>query len=267
MSYTSLAELERCGYRYYTERVLRLPENRAAARSGEDDGTVEARVRGTVVHALLESVDFAHPRVPTVDEVERVARRLGVAVGVRAREEIAALTADALRSAPAGRLAVANHARTEHAFAFSLGPEQPLVTGVLDLIVREPDGTSLIVDYKSDRLQGGEDLERLVQHDYGLQRMIYALAAIEDGASEVEIAHWFLERPMEWVAARFGADEREELRAGLLARVSRVRAMGFAVTEQPHREICLTCPARGALCSWGETRTMGARLATLESSR
>ncbi len=32
MSYTSLAELERCGYRFYVERVLGLPENRAAAR-------------------------------------------------------------------------------------------------------------------------------------------------------------------------------------------------------------------------------------------
>ncbi len=33
LSYTSLSELERCGYRYYLERVLGLPEDRAAART------------------------------------------------------------------------------------------------------------------------------------------------------------------------------------------------------------------------------------------
>ena len=31
LSYTSLCELERCGYRYYLERVLGMPEQRAAA--------------------------------------------------------------------------------------------------------------------------------------------------------------------------------------------------------------------------------------------
>ncbi len=89
----------------------------------------------------------------------------------------------------------ARGARGEHPFAFSLSPAEPLVTGVLDLIVEQPDGGSLIVDYKSDRLVGGEDLERLVRRDYGFQRLLYALAAIEGGAPEVEVAHWFLERP------------------------------------------------------------------------
>jgi ATP-dependent helicase/nuclease subunit A len=268
MSYTSLAELERCGYRYYLERVLRLPENRAAARSGRDDGGIEARTRGTIVHVLLESVDFARPQPPSVKDVEGVARQIGASVGAGEREEIAALIAGALTAEPARRLRTARRARNEHPFAFSLGPAhpgEPLVTGVLDLIVEQPDGSSLIVDYKSDRLAGGEDLEQLVQRDYGFQRLLYALAAIEDGAREVEVAHWFLERPEEWVAARFVTDEQHCLREQLLARVARARAKGFAVTGAPHRAICLTCPGRGGLCSWGEIRTMSERSATLES--
>jgi ATP-dependent helicase/nuclease subunit A len=265
MSYTSLAELERCGYRYYLERVLRLPENHAAARGREDDGGVKARVRGTIIHLLLESVDFSHPRPPSGEDAKRVARILGASVGAGECEEMAALVVAALVAAPAQRLRAARRARSEHPFAFSLSPEEPLVTGVLDLIVEQPDGSSLIVDYKSDRLARGEDLEQIVRRDYDFQRLLYALAAIEGGAHEVEVAHWFLERPQEWVAARFAADEQPRLRQQLLARIARARDRGFVVTDSPHRGICLTCPGRGGLCSWGESRTMSERSATLES--
>jgi ATP-dependent helicase/nuclease subunit A len=266
ISYTSLAELERCGYRFYVERVLRLPENRAAARTGSDDGGTQARRRGTIVHGLLESIDFAHPKQPSSEDVAERARRVGAVLSTGEREEIAALIKVALASEPARMLSEARQARREYPFAFSLGGGEPLVTGVLDLLVEQPDGSALIVDYKSDRLAGGEDLELLVQRDYGFQRLLYALAAIEDGASHVKVVHWFLERPNEWVAASFDSREREGLRELLLERIALMRAKGFAVTETPHRSVCLTCPARGGLCSWGETRTMSERSTTLESS-
>jgi hypothetical protein len=265
MSYTALSELERCGYRYYLERVLRLPENRVPPRPDAQEGGVDARVRGTIVHMLLESVDFSRPLAPSAREVAAVAERIGASLGAGERQEIAALLAGALSAEPAGRLGRARRPRSEHPFAFSLGPEEPLVTGVLDLIVEQSDGCSLIVDYKSDRLLDDEDLEKLVRRDYGIQRLLYALAAIEDGAHEVEVAHWFLERPSEWVSARFAAHEQPDLREQLLARVAAARARGFAVTQAPHRKLCLTCPGRGGLCSWGETRTMSERSTTLES--
>ncbi|HEY5287323.1 MAG TPA: UvrD-helicase domain-containing protein [Solirubrobacteraceae bacterium] len=266
MSYSSLAELERCGYRFYVERVLRLPENRAAARAGGGDGAGQARRRGTIVHGLLEAIDFAHPEQPSLQDVAELARRVGAVLSAGEREEIAALIAAALSSEQARLLGQARRARREYPFAFSLGEREPLVTGVLDLLVERPDGSALIVDYKSDRLAEDEDLELLVQRDYGFQRLLYALAAIEDGAPRVQIVHWFLERPNEWVAAGFESRERDGLRKLLLERIALVRARGFAVTETPHRGLCLTCPARGGLCSWGETRTMSERSTTLESS-
>jgi ATP-dependent helicase/nuclease subunit A len=268
MSYTSLSELERCGYRYYLERVLRLPENHAAARPsrpGREETGIDARMRGTIVHMLLELIDWARPRAPSERDVVLLAKRIGASVSPAECEEIAALIAGALAASPARELGAMGRARSEHPFSFSLGADQPLVTGVLDLIVERSDGTSTIVDYKSDRLTEGADLERLVLRDYGFQRLLYALAAIEDGAHEVEVAHWFLERPGEWVAARFVAEQRDRLREQLLQRILQVRARGFAVTDTPHRGICLTCPGRGGLCSWGETHTMSARSATLES--
>jgi hypothetical protein len=134
-----------------------------------------------------------------------------------------------------------------------------LVTGFIDLIAEQPDGSTLIVDYKSDRLQGGEDLELIVREQYGYQRLIYALAAIEAGAREVEVAHWFLEHPGQWVSARFGEAEREQLRERLSAILADLRGRGFLVADDPHRELCLTCPGRDGLCSWGKTHTMRTR--------
>jgi ATP-dependent helicase/nuclease subunit A len=261
MSYTSLAELERCGYRYYLERVLRLPENRAAARSFEDGG-IEARTRGTIVHVVLESIDFTRPNAPTERDVETVAKRLGARVAPAERQEIVALLGRALAAEPARRLARASRTRREHPFAFALAPTEPIVIGVLDVIVEEADGAGLIVDYKSDRLSadaaqsGLEQLERLVERDYSIQRLLYALAAIEDGIERVEVAHWFLESPAAWVSARFVADERDHLREQLRSRIADVRGEGFEVAKNPHRALCLTCPGRGGLCSWPQERTM-----------
>ena len=268
VSYSSLAELGRCGYRYYLERVLRMPERQARAGAAPP-GELDPRLRGTIAHALLEAVDFARPAAPGEHDVALAAAQLGARVTASQRREIVALLAAALAAAPAARLADVRSARREHPFAFSLErgagrfPEQPLVAGVVDLIAREPDGSTLIVDYKSDRLGGGEDLERLVHRDYALQRLIYALAAIEDGASRVEVAHWFLERPDRWASARYSAGEADLLRERLRGELAVLRAKGYAVAAEPHRELCLTCPGRGGLCSWGETHTMRARSTTL----
>jgi RecB family exonuclease len=258
ISYTSLAELERCGYRYYLERVLRMPERRVSARD-VPRGELDPRLRGTIVHALLERLDFVRPVKPAEDDVARVAAQLGVAITAAQRREIVALLTGALAAEPAATLARARSARREHPFSFALESAEPLVTGFIDLIVEQPDGTTLIVDYKSDRLAADEDLERFVQRDYGFQRLIYALAAIEGGAGEVEVAHWFLERPERWVSARFERARRDELRERLLAELAAARARGFAVAAEPHRDLCLTCPGRGGMCSWGETHTMRTR--------
>lgn len=263
VSYSSLAEIERCGYRYYLERVLRMRERTSAARGPE--GGLEARTRGVIVHMLLERTDFVRVQLPTPADVAAVASRLRVRVSRSEREAIAALVAGALDTPLARRIAQGRRARREHPFTFSLGTEQPLVTGVLDLLVHEPDGSALIVDYKSDRLAAGEDLEALVQREYGLQRLLYALAAIQAGAERVHVAHWFLERPDEPVFASFEEEKGPVLRTELMDRMARLRGKGFAVAEVPHRGICATCPGRGTLCSWGETHTSRELSTPLES--
>ena len=254
LSYTSLALLERCGYRWYLERVLRMPEERT--QGVPRAGGLEARARGTLVHRLMETQDFASPQPPGDQQIAEAARQLGLQTGSEERAEVAALIAAALRSPLAARLAATSRRRAEHPFAFSLAPGEPLVTGVIDLLGEEPDGTALLVDYKSDRLEADAQTEVLVARDYAVQRLLYALAVLREGALVVEVVHWFLERPHEPAVARYTVAERAALEEQLAQRLAQAWLEPFAVSARPHRSLCLTCPGRGGLCSWGEEMTM-----------
>ncbi|HYB24791.1 MAG TPA: UvrD-helicase domain-containing protein, partial [Solirubrobacteraceae bacterium] len=282
LSYTSLTELQRCGYRYYLERVLGLPEQAVAEPRAPGRRRLEARARGTLIHRLLESLDFARPRAISPEEVGELARRLGMRVDGVERAEIAGLIGAALAAEPAARVARAVSVKREYPFSFSLsasgedaegatagsagddatGPDAPLITGVIDLLARERDGGWLVLDYKSDRLQAasspeaGADLAALVEEHYAVQRELYGLALLRAGAPSVEVVHWFLERPHQPVHARYGAEDRRELQERLAVRLARAREQPFAVSPRPHAALCLSCPGRGSLCSWDDAHTL-----------
>jgi hypothetical protein len=124
-----------------------------------------------------------------------------------------------------------------------------MITGVLDVIGREGPGQAVVVDYKTDRLDGG-DPAALVAERYPAQRLIYALAALRDGARRVEVVHVFLERPDEPVAAAFTGDDLPELERQLAGLVGGLVKGAYPVTDTPHRGLCHGCPAEGGLCSW-----------------
>ena len=201
----------------------------------------------------------------------RVARELGLRLRRGEREQIAALLGGALgassASAPPARVAAAEELRREHPFAFSLGPQEPLITGVIDLLAREADGGWMVLDYKSDRVGAQEDLEGLIERDYGVQRLLYALAVLRDGAPAVEIVHWFLERPQEWASARYVAAEKPQLEERLRERIEHAAARAFTVAENPHRGLCMTCPGRARLCSWSDAETLAERPAPAPADR
>jgi len=257
LSYSSLAELERCGYGYYLRRVLHLPDDHhSTPRSSAPRGGVQGRSRGIIVHRLLESVDFDRFTEPSVADVLRAGRqcevRLSDSEAVELAEFVGRLSGGELFARLAGAVSLA----TEQPFAFPAGQGGALFTGVADVIARERDGGWLIVDYKTDQLAAADDLEALVQRDYGLQRLLYGLAALHGGAEEVNVVHWFLQRPEELVTVRFCASETDALQAQLSERVQRMQARGFAVSETPHRELCQICPGRRGLCSWSEEMTL-----------
>jgi hypothetical protein len=179
------------------------------------------------------------------------------------RAQVAAFGASPL----CARLAAAGAVRREAGFAFELAPGGggPLVSGFVDVLARERDGTVLIVDYKTDRL-GEETPGALVERSYTTQRMVYALAALRGDATRVEVAYALLERPAEPVAASFGEADAPALADALLDLAAGVLAEEWPVAEHPHRELCGDCPGRRSLCSWPEEMTLRPVEAAYEDS-
>ncbi len=97
-----------------------------------------------------------------------------------------------------------------------------VLRGSIDLLVERDGEPPLIVDYKTDRVDGGE-IGALAAR-YEIQQAIYALAVAEAlGAPEVELAYVFLERPEEPFIRRWGPSEIEAGREMLEAKIASVR--------------------------------------------
>jgi ATP-dependent helicase/nuclease subunit A len=275
LSYSALAEYDRCGYRFYAERVLGLAAGPPDADVDGDAGAgvvhglgpfVEpatgpdrhrGRRRGILTHALLQRLDFRRPVVPAADVVRAAATRAALTPppGPQELDTLAVLVRRFTTSELCARLGRSTEVRREQRFAFPLDddPAHPLVVGALDVLARETDGArdrSLVVDYKTDRLTAGSDPAALVARDYAGQQLVYAVAALHAGAETVEIIHCFLEAPASPVSAHFSRAELPELRERLRARAAGVTAGRFEVAMDPHRRLCAGCPAEGGLCSW-----------------
>jgi ATP-dependent exoDNAse (exonuclease V) beta subunit len=248
LSYSALAAYERCGYRFYLERVLGLPPVPAPGgqpASAAAAGQLSASERGLLAHLLLERLDFRRPVRPGRAALVSAAEQLGLPA---APEEVADLVEAFIASPLLGRLAKATDVRREESFSFLL-QTGTLITGAFDVVAREPGGGLLVVDYKSDKLEGA-DPGRLVQLQYRIQRLIYALAAIRSGAETVEVAHVFLERPREPVVAAFAPRARSELERQIADLAGGVERQEFSVSEEPWAGLCSGCPGEGGLCSW-----------------
>ena len=227
-------------------------------------GELDARVRGTLVHELLEHVDFSSPQVPDDGTIAERIESYGVPSRAEDIADLRQMVEAFLGSELSERVRRAGAVRKELPFAFPLAPdgsaESILVNGVLDLHAVEDAGSALVVDYKSDRL-GGADPVAFCDEHYGTQRIVYALAALKAGAERVEVVHAFLELPGAPVVKAFAREEVGELEARLTVLAGGVIAGRFAPTDDPHRELCATCPGRPALCRWDESRTLAPRRA------
>jgi ATP-dependent exoDNAse (exonuclease V) beta subunit len=247
------------------ERVLGLPASEVAPEPVEERGDrLPATERGTLVHALLERLDFRRPRVPDAEAVLVAARAAIATVPSRGEaERIATMIGTFARGELVARLAQADSVRREERFAFPLGgASDVLVTGAIDVLARERGGGALVVDYKSDAL-GGRSPAALMHAGYETQRLIYALAALRDGARTVEVVHVFLERPEEPLAVSFTADDAPGLQERLRALAAGPLSGAFPVAERPVRTLCQGCPAQDGLCSWPLSMTTREHVDTL----
>ena len=243
LSYSSLGEFERCGYRFYVERVLGLPP--VPVRGSSSSPGLTGTERGILAHALLERLDFRRPVPPSSAAIIAAAER---APSAEEAEEIEALIRQFAASELCARLGQATDARREERFAFGL-EGGVLIVGAFDVLAREPAGRMLVVDYKSDRLDGA-DPATVVQRAYTTQRLVYALAAIAGGAEQVDVVHVFLEAPDRPVTSTFTKADADTLRHELAGLAGGVLRSEFVVSDTPQRTLCAGCPAEGGLCSW-----------------
>jgi len=261
VSYSSLAFFARCAYRFHVERECSLPENEADPLlvwpAATDAPLIDPRLRGNLVHLALERIDLRSLAVPDAATLAELAAELTDEVLPAAALEDAQRLITAAITAPlmtpvwqAARIA------REQQFAVAVdGDSAPLLYGVVDLVAAGADGHTLVVDYKTDGIREGDDLEQRVARSYLLQRQSYALAMLAGGATTVDIAHLYLEQPETPVMARFTQADRPVLQAAIAERCAALAQPARPVTPYPGRFTCAGCPARNGLCSYNDEET------------
>ena len=236
LSYSALALFDRCAYRFFAERIVGLrPVDGAGDVAGGEAGLAATEI-GDAVHVLLEV------GAPNEEIRDRVLARYPAATE-EDLTRIESLVAAWHESPLAERLRKAPGVRPELGFAFE--HDGVLLHGRLDVFALA-DGRALVVDYKTNRLEEHTPAE-VVEAEYRLQRLVYALAAFRAGAEEVEVTYVFLEQPAEPVAATFAHTEVPALEAELTAAIDRIQAGDFRPT--PSEFACPGCPALDVVCA------------------
>ena len=129
-----------------------------------------------------------------------------------------------------------------------LGIAGTVLRGSIDLLVERDGAPPLVVDYKTDRLDGADPAEHAGR--YETQRTIYALAVAESlRADTVEVAYVFLERPADPVLTRLGPAEMEAGRERLAATIARI---GAATSPSPPPSSA-TGPSAAAAPRWADS--------------
>jgi hypothetical protein len=158
-------------------------------------------------------------------------------------EDVAALAARWGAGELARRVAAHPDVRRELPFALDVGGI--VLRGRLDLLARDGD-RALVVDYKTGLHPEDDDAGVVRDRLYAVQERVYALAALDAGAVEVDVAFAFLDDDAV-AERRFTTDDRPVLAAALEASVR--GAVEGPYVARPEPMLCRDCPALGALCA------------------
>jgi hypothetical protein len=215
------------------------------------DGGLRATEIGDAVHRLLEQVDLSAPAVPDLEQV----RSWYATVGDEELERIGGFVQAYCDSELARRVARLEGVEQERHFTFE--HDGVLLHGYVDAL-HLGGPRALVVDYKTNLL-GEASPQEIVDAEYRLQRLVYALACFRAGADEVEVVYHFLERPDAVAATTFVRGEVSALEAELSAGIARIHAGDFRPT--PSEFACATCPALDLVCAGPRLRDGGERAA------
>lgn len=201
-----------------------IESDRALRESHGDEGppTDGGAARGRVVHALLEWSHANGWRAPTAELIRRISRsaEVGGDSDLGAKALLAPFEGWLGSSFFAERIRDADRSCAEIPLLIEVAGT--VLRGSIDLLVEENDSPPLIVDYKTDRVDGSTLAELAAR--YEIQQAIYALAVAEArGVREVELAYVFLELPENPIIAKWGPEEIEAGRRRLETEIARVR--------------------------------------------
>jgi len=231
LSYSALALYEQCSYKYFARYVAGMRERPI------ESGGLGATAVGSIVHKILEGLDLRAPMMP-----EDLGERFSEA-SPEELERITGLVGAYCHSDLAHRLADLDGAVSEQRFAFQ--HDGVLLHGFIDVLHRE-DSRALVVDFKTNALGEASPAE-IVESEYRLQRLVYALACFRAGAGEVEVAYQFLERPDEPVTTIFEREETKQLEKELSTAIAAIDEGRFVPT--PSEFACTGCPALDVVCA------------------
>ncbi|HEX6724278.1 MAG TPA: UvrD-helicase domain-containing protein [Gaiella sp.] len=242
LSYSALSLFERCSYRYYAERVVGMrpaPWDRSDANGSGN--ALHATELGDAVHRLLERVDLARPAVPA--DLRDLVRAWYPAASESEVEHAERHVRAYVDSPLAARIAGLEGVRVERPFAFEV--DDVLLNGRLDVLWWS-GVDALVLDYKTNMMDGRSPAA-VVEDEYRLQRIVYALACFRAGAEAVEVVYQFLEAPEEIVSERFSLSDVERLERELGAVIARIQEGDFRPT--PSVFACSGCPALDRVCA------------------
>jgi len=223
LSFTALSMFEQCSYKYYARYTIGMKELPVVGIGVAEMSALDV---GSAVHELLEQIDLAAPVVPDIED-----------------ERVRGFVTAYCDSKLARRVAVLEGVTKERPFIFE--HDGVLINGFLD-VFHLHDGKALVVDYKTNVL-GESAPDAIVERDYRLQRLVYALACFRAGAGEVEVAYHFLERPDAVVSTSFTRAQLGELEAELSEAIAQIQAGDFRPT--PSEFACAGCPALDLVCA------------------
>lgn len=236
LSYTQLSEFEHCPRRFRIRRVLGIMALAVAV-----PGQADPLRFGTALHAALRLVG-RNGEPPAERRIRAIASffELDEPLDNRLVETVARYCASAITA----RVAQAERVIREAPLTLMIGNGLFLLVGSIDLYATS-DEAALIVDYKSGTI--GEPSELTPR--YRLQADCYALAALRDGRSSVEVV---FVRPevdrdgdIERVCFTYTRKDEDALEASLVTRYREIEASEYPPLPG---DACRHCEVPTGMC-------------------
>jgi ATP-dependent helicase/nuclease subunit A len=228
LSYSALEQFEACAYRFHVQRMLGLPAEQATGSAAVGKAVHAAIEIGEEIDAGLLLVE-AEPTATLAEQQE-------------ARDGLSRWLGSPLRA----RFADLPDVRHEQPFLLRLG--SATATGFFDLSAVA--GERLVIgDVKVARLKGKTPAARR-DDGYLIQESMYALAGLEAGYAEVEVAYQWLgddEAATAMATRVFTQADRDRLLNELQGLAERAVRGPWRPTPPPYG--CGDCPALGVLCA------------------